>query len=156
MRTNPLGKMCSAKRRINSCWDKRIRDFLPAWRYSLMEKTTWSASKLFRRWLLIAILWVYLPKYSTTWGGPKNGCLQYTTQSLPKSFSVRSFPSWGCCFLRPATNRALKTLLSAFTGKRNLPLFFAYFHLPVGVIPHRGQCNAGGDEVRGSDPKCAK
>jgi hypothetical protein len=35
-----------------------------------------------KRWLEIAILWVYLPRYSITCFGPKKGRLAYTTQFL--------------------------------------------------------------------------
>src|SRR5690606_15090261 len=96
------------------------------------------------RWLLMATLWVYLPKYSITCFGPPKGRLAYTTQFLVKSFSIKS-PSVIPQALKEATNFARNTLLSAFTGNRNLSVLTFFLHFPCIVRPPPGtmQCRCG-------------
>ena len=80
-----------------------------------------------RRWLLMAILWVYRPMYSVTCAGPKNGRLQYTVQPFSKSFLYNP-SSNPICFRKPSTKWARNTFDIAFTGNRYLTGMFP-FHL---------------------------
>src|SRR5680860_599701 len=92
----------------------------------------------------MAILLVYLPKYSTTYSGFAKGRLQYTTQSLANRLSLN--PCGRVNSLRTcSTKRALKTLLIAVAGNRYLPLLLAYFHFPLAETPPPGtmQCRCG-------------
>src|ERR1044071_4406072 len=94
------------------------------------------------RWLLMATLCVYLPRYSITCFGPPKGRLAYTTQSLLYSV-FRTFLSTvmllaSSQFSRASINLCLNTLLIAFTGKRKLPLFFDDFQHPAASNPPPG------------------
>src|SRR5665647_2697634 len=94
----------------------------------------------------MAILWVYLPRYSITLLGPLKGRLANTTQSfLYNSFTSSLFISAGNLSLSNAINLPLKTLLMAFTENKYLPLVFAVFHFPCLVSPPPGtmQCKCG-------------
>src|SRR5690554_893357 len=93
-------------------------------------------------WLLMAILWVYLPKYSTTVLGVAKGRLAYTAHFFLKTASYISCGMLNSLFLNSVTYFALNTLLIDFTGKRNFSLFFAAFYLPDLLKPPPGtmQC----------------
>lgn len=100
---------------------------------------------LFIRWLLMAILWVYLPKYSTTDFVFPNGFLAKTTQGFfHKSCLICSY-FIGSFALSFSQNFALKTFDKAFTGNRNLPLLLLFFHCSSLSTPPPGtmQCKCG-------------
>ena len=81
------------------------------------------------RWLLIAIIWVYLPKYSTTDFGLPNGFLTNITQDFFHK-SCRIYWYWiGNFALSLPQYLALKTFNNALTGNKNLPslCYFSIF-----------------------------
>src|SRR3954452_24120868 len=94
------------------------------------------------RWLLMATLWVYRPRYSMTCLGPPKGRLAYTTHSLlynvfrnclfKPSLPAESHLS------SPSINWCLNTLLIALTGKRKVPLCFDGFQQPAALKPPPG------------------
>src|SRR5690554_2116480 len=96
-------------------------------------------------WLLMAILWVYLPKYSTTVLGVAKGRLAYTTHFFLKTASYISCGMLNSLFLNSVTYFALNTLLMDFTLNKYLLLFFAFFHFPALLNPPPGtiQCKCG-------------
>ena len=104
------------------------------------------------RWLLIAIIWVYLPKYSTTDFGLPNGFLANITQDFFHK-SCRIYWYWIVNFaLSLPQYLALKTFNNALTGNKNLPSALLFFHFPFLLLPRREahhrteQCNAGADK----------
>ena len=93
----------------------------------------------------MAILWVYLPRYSTTCFGPRKGSLAYTTH-----FRLKSFRATVCGITTPLlrssfTNFARKTFASALDGNKYLPSLLAVFHFRLNPIPPPGimQCRCG-------------
>jgi hypothetical protein len=95
-------------------------------------------------WLLIATLWVYLPRYSMTCLGPPKGRFAYTTHCLVNKLS-NSDLSHIPCVRNSRTYLARKTWLSALTENRNLLDRIFCCHLPLASIPPPGtiQCRCG-------------
>src|SRR5574343_901370 len=93
----------------------------------------------------MAILWVYLPRYSTTDFGLPKGLLAKTTQAFcHNSLRICSY-CIGSLLFNFSQYWALKTFDKAFTGKRNLPSQRIFFQLPCLSIPPPGtmQCKCG-------------
>ena len=89
----------------------------------------------------MAILCVYLPRYSITCFGPPNGRLAYTTQFLVKRFSINDLSLIPLCLNR-ATYFARYTLLSAFAGNKYFPFGVMVLKYPFASTPAPGtmQC----------------
>jgi hypothetical protein len=91
----------------------------------------------FSLWLLMAILWVYLPKYSMTDCALPKGRLAYTTQFLANK-ALRTCGSMATSLESAAIYFALKTLLSALTGNRNFPSALMFTQFPCLSTPPPG------------------
>src|SRR3970040_270787 len=93
----------------------------------------------------MAILWVYLPKYSTTYFGLPNGFLAKTTQGFFHKSCLICWYFIGSFTLSFSQYFALKTFDKAFTGNKNLPSFLMFFHFPSLPTPPPGtiQCKCG-------------
>ena len=109
-------------------------------------------------WLLMAILWVYLPRYSTTdFGLPKGFLAKITHGFCHNSCRICSY-FMGSFALSFWQYFALNTFDKALTGNKNLPFVGLFCHCPSLPIPPPGtmQCNAGADVNSIVAPKCAK